>query len=119
MPDQAESPIPTERFQRALQQSLDLHRHHLRNSTTVPYFSHLMSVAALVMEDGGDEDEAIAALLHDALEDCADRVSGEELERDYGPTVGHLVEGCTDTPPILWAGPSQVGRRARKPTSPT
>jgi GTP pyrophosphokinase len=73
-----------------------------------------MSVAALVMEDGGDEDEAIAALLHDALEDCADLVSGEDLEREYGPTVRRLVEGCTDTPPDFRGGIKSDSRERKE-----
>jgi (p)ppGpp synthase/HD superfamily hydrolase len=63
-----------------------------------------MSVAALVLEDGGDEDEAIAALLHDALEDCADVVSASDLEEQFGPRVRDLVIACTDTPPDYAGG---------------
>jgi (p)ppGpp synthase/HD superfamily hydrolase len=99
VPDVTDSPKLGTKFQEALQLAQQLHRHHLRNSTDVPYVSHLLSVAALVLEDGGDEDEAIAALLHDALEDCSDQVSAEDLEHQFGSTVCGLVKGCTDTPP--------------------
>jgi (p)ppGpp synthase/HD superfamily hydrolase len=98
MPDHAEHPILTHRFDEAIELAFRLHRYHVRNSTGVPYFSHLMSVAALVLEDGGTEDEAIAALLHDTLEDCADQISGTQLEQRFGRTVRLLVEACTDTP---------------------
>ncbi len=54
--------------------------------------------AALVLEDGGDEEEAVAALLHDALEDCRHRIGPQELEADFTPRVRALVEACTDTP---------------------
>lgn len=99
MPEEAHEPLLTERFRDAMTLAFDLHRSHLRKSTTVPYFSHLMSVSALVLEDGGDEDEAIAALLHDSLEDCADQISAEEIENRFGGRVRALVEACTDTPP--------------------
>ena len=104
MPDTTADPLLTKRFDEAFQLASDLHRRHLRKSTTIPYSSHLMSVAALVLEDGGDEDEAIAGLLHDALEDCADRISAGELEDRFGSRVRALVEACTDTPPDFPGG---------------
>ena len=58
-----------ERFDRALLRAADLHRHQVRKATQVPYVSHLLAVCALALEFGADEDEAIAALLHDAVED--------------------------------------------------
>ncbi|MBN3926998.1 HD domain-containing protein, partial [Nostoc sp. NMS4] len=58
----------TERFEQALVYATRLHAQQTRKVTGVPYISHLLSVAALVLEDGGDEDEAIASLLHDAVE---------------------------------------------------
>src|SRR4051812_22222776 len=64
-----ESPLLTARFDDALVYASHLHRRQLRKGTSVPYVAHLLGVAALVLEDGGDEDEAIAALLHDAVED--------------------------------------------------
>ncbi len=67
-------------FYRAFALASKLHRDQKRKGSEVPYISHLMGVAALVLEDGGDEEEAIAGLLHDALEDCAEFISGEELE---------------------------------------
>jgi (p)ppGpp synthase/HD superfamily hydrolase len=57
-----------------------------------------------VLEDGGDEDEAIAALLHDALEDCADRITAKEIEARFGPRVREIVQACTDTPPEFKGG---------------
>jgi (p)ppGpp synthase/HD superfamily hydrolase len=113
MPDHTEAPVLGERFKAALTLAADLHHFHARKSTTVPYLSHLLSVAALVLEDGGDEDEAIAALLHDALEDCADQISAAEIEQSFGPRVRGLVEACTDTPPDF-AGGSKPGWKERK-----
>lgn len=66
---------------------LERQREQRRKGTDVPYVSHLLGVAALVLEDGGDEGEAIAALLHDALEDHAERLSADEIERRFGPRV--------------------------------
>lgn len=79
------------------------HQHQLRKSTAIPYISHLMSVSALVMEHGGNEDQAIAGLLHDVIEDSdpADhipKVRAEILKR-FGAKVLELVEGCTDGEP--------------------
>jgi len=64
-----------------------------------------LSVAALVLENGGDEDEAIAALLHDAAEDCGGRATLDEIRRRFGPRVADIVDGCTDsyeTPKPAW-----------------
>ena len=98
MPDDAASPLGP-RFDQALALTSRLHRHQLRKGSGIPYLSHLLSVSALVVESGGDEDEAIAGLLHDALEDCADQISAEALEKKFGERVRRLVEACTDTPP--------------------
>ena len=65
----------------------------------------MLSVCALVLEDGGDEDEAIAALLHDTLEDCPEQVTASDLARRFGPRVRDLVVQCTDTPPDYTGGP--------------
>ncbi|TVP78491.1 MAG: HD domain-containing protein [Gemmatimonadales bacterium] len=113
MPDHTEDPMLKERFDQALAEVAKLHRHHLRKGTLVPYLSHLLGVTALVLEDGGDEDEAIAALLHDALEDCPDKISAEEIEEKFGPRVRELVEACTDTPPDHTGGP-KPGWKVRK-----
>ena len=105
MPDPTDTPLLGDRFQEAFQLAAHLHRSHLRKGTRVPYLSHLMSVASLVLEAGGDEDEAIASLLHDALEDCGDEITAEEIERRFGKRVRALVEACTDTPPDHAGGP--------------
>jgi len=66
----------TARFDDALAFASNLHRAQCRKGTLIPYISHLLAVTALVMEDGGSEDEAIAALLHDAIEDQGDKYDG-------------------------------------------
>ena len=105
MPDRTDTPLLGDRFQDAFRLAADLHRFHLRKKTKVPYLSHLMSVASLVLEAGGDEDEAIAALLHDALEDCGEEITAAKIESRFGERVRALVEACTDTPSDHAGGP--------------
>ena len=88
----------TGRFADAVTLAATLHAGDVRKGTTIPYIAHLLGVCSMVLADGGDEDEAIAALLHDALEDHGDQVTAEELDRRYGSRVAALVVGCSDTP---------------------
>lgn len=94
-----QEPFLTERFDNALQFAHGVHRSQPRKDTTIPYVSHLLSVAGLVLESGGDEDLAIAALLHDAVEDAED-MSGEEMSdrirAKFGDRVADIVDGCSD-----------------------
>lgn len=87
----------TERFERALLYATRLHSGQRRKGSGVPYISHLIAVCALTIEYGGDEDEAIAALLHDAIEDQGGEAARVEILRKFGPRVAEIVEGCTDT----------------------
>lgn len=99
MPEHAGSPLLSRRFEEALVYAHRLHARQTRKGTRVPYVAHLLSVAALVLEDGGEEEEAIAALLHDAIEDAAEdgaAVLRQELRRRFGERVLGIVEGCTD-----------------------
>lgn len=84
------------RFNEAFLFAADKHASQTRKKTDVPYISHLMSVAALVLEAGGDEDEAVAALLHDVVEDCGGHPVLEEIRERFGDRVAMIVEGCTD-----------------------
>jgi GTP pyrophosphokinase len=88
------------RFEQALAYAHQLHAHQLRKGTMVPYIAHLMSVAALVLESGGDEDEAIAALLHDAVEDQGGQATLLEIQQRFGDRVAAIVAGCSDTDTI-------------------
>jgi (p)ppGpp synthase/HD superfamily hydrolase len=87
----------TARFDDALVYAAHLHRTQRRKGTDTPYLAHLLAVAALVLEYGGDEDEAIGALLHDAVEDQGGRRTGEEIRRRFGDRVAEIVYACSDT----------------------
>ena len=80
----------------ALQTAHALHAKQLRKGTDIPYFTHLMNVASLVLQFGGDEDQAIAGLLHDAAEDQGGRATLERLRLAFGDRVAEIVDGCTD-----------------------
>lgn len=73
------------------------HGEQTRKKTTIPYIAHLMSVSALVLQAGGDEDLAIAALLHDVVEDCGGKPVLSEVRKRFGRRVAHIVAGCTDS----------------------
>lgn len=88
----------TERFHKALELALLVHGRDTRKASNIPYFAHLMSVSSLVLSDGGSEDEAIAALLHDTLEDHPGEVTRDQIQAWFGTRVCQLVEICTDTP---------------------
>lgn len=87
----------TQRFEDALVYTTRLHANQERKATSVPYISHLLSVAALVLEDGGDEDEVIAGLLHDAVEDQGGIATLHEIRTLFGDRVAEIVDGCTDS----------------------
>ena len=86
----------SKRFEEAFCFAAALHSEQRRKGTDIPYIAHLMAVCALVLEQGGDEDQAIAALLHDAVEDQGGKRTLEEIRRRFGERVGRLVESCTD-----------------------
>src|SRR6202522_2467677 len=85
------------RFLRAFQFAAEKHARQTRKASTIPYIAHLMGVTSLVLEAGGDEDLAIAALLHDVVEDCGGLPMLKEIRRRFGKRVAHVVDGCTDS----------------------
>ena len=85
------------RLQRAFRYAAEKHDGQTRKQSAVPYLSHLMAVASLVLEGGGDEDMAIAALLHDVVEDCGGMPRLREIRKQFGHRVAKIVEGCTDS----------------------
>lgn len=91
------SPMLTGRFERALVFATQAHAKQTKKGTSVPYAAHILGVASLVLDAGGDEDLAIAALLHDVVEDCGGDARRKEILSQFGPRVAHIVDGCTDT----------------------
>lgn len=84
------------RFTQALVYAKELHDTQTRKGSNIPYLAHLLGVASIALEYGANEDEAIAALLHDAIEDQGGPPTGAEIRRRFGDTVADIVEGCTD-----------------------
>jgi (p)ppGpp synthase/HD superfamily hydrolase len=84
----------SQRYTDALGWASELHRRQSRKGKPVPYISHLMAVSGMVWEDGGDEDQAIAALLHDAIEDAG--ISAVQITARFGERVASIVVDCTD-----------------------
>lgn len=94
-----------ERFDQALLLASSLHRTQTRKESATPYLAHLLAVAALAIEHGADEDQAIAALLHDAVEDQGGLPTAQRIRAQFGDRVAELVLGLTDavtTPKPPW-----------------
>src|SRR5271167_5109802 len=94
--DRSFVPLST-RFDHALLFAAQVHRNQDRKKTGIPYISHLLGVASIVLDYGGDEEMAIAALLHDAVEDHGGRPMLRVIEQIFGPRVAKIVDGCTDS----------------------
>ena len=97
----------SDRFKKALHIAFEYHQHQERKGSREPYYAHLMSVSALVLENGGSENQAIAALLHDAVEDQGGLPTLEKIEAKFGVEVAEIVDGCTDAyaqPKPPWKG---------------
>lgn len=95
----------SDRFTNAIKLAAELHSSQLRKGTNIPYISHLLGVTSLVLEHGGHEDEAIAAMLHDAVEDQGGGETLARIEGQFGANVAAIVQGCTDsyeTPKPAW-----------------
>ena len=86
-----------QRFLEAVQYAAGAHGGQTRKQTTVPYLAHPLGVCSLVLEDGGDEDEAIAALLHDTAEDVGGAARLSDIEHRFGYRVRQIVHDCSDT----------------------
>lgn len=102
----------TERFTAAVDYARTAHAGQTRKGTAIPYMQHLLGVASLVLEHGGDEDQAIAGLLHDVLEDCGEAHAAAIGER-FGPRVLAIVRGCTDGTAEAKAGIDDPSARRR------
>jgi (p)ppGpp synthase/HD superfamily hydrolase len=93
----------TSRFDEAVRYAHQVHVHQLRKGSGAPYIAHLLGVTSIVLEDGGSEDEAIGALLHDAAEDQGGRPRLEDIRGRFGDAVARIVEDCTDS----WSEPKE------------
>jgi (p)ppGpp synthase/HD superfamily hydrolase len=103
----------TPRLYKALKLAFKLHGHDARKKSTVPYVAHLLAVCALIQLDGGSEDESIAALLHDALEDKPKEINRKKIRHKFGKEVLKMVEVSTDTPKD-YAGGQKPSWKERK-----
>lgn len=120
MPTTANTPAPRELsplFDEALAVTHEFHRSQFRKETAIPYMAHLLQVAGLVLEAGGDEEHAIAALLHDAVEDAGDAEEAvarrDRIRACFGDRVLRLVDACTDGDPAEKEGMSWRARKER------
>src|SRR5438094_2194728 len=87
----------SQQFEKALVYATRAHRDQTRKKTKIPYIAHILGVTAIAMEYGANETEAIAALLHDAVEDCGGEKRLRDIEKKFGKGVAKIVDGCTDT----------------------
>ncbi len=118
--DRIPDPVLGDRFVDAVAYATELHARQARKSTTISYLTHLLAVCSLVLEDGGTEDDAIAALLHDGPEDQGGQATLDEIGRRFGAHVAALVYGLTDTledPKPAWR-PRKMAYLARLATEP-
>ncbi len=87
----------TDRFSSAVKLALHLHRAQKRKLSDTPFAAHLLRVAGTVLEHGADEDTAIAAVLHDAVEDQGGPKARETIRSQFGERVASIVDECSDT----------------------
>jgi (p)ppGpp synthase/HD superfamily hydrolase len=104
------SVILSQRFDDALAFASNLHRQQTRKGTNVPYISHLIAVSALVLENSGDEDQAIGGLLHDAAEDQGGQATLDVIAGRFGSSVAQIVSDCTDS----WEQPKPEWRQRKE-----
>jgi GTP pyrophosphokinase len=90
----------TQSYARALEQARVFHGDQVRKGGQIPYISHLLAVSAIVLEHGGTETEAIAGLLHDAIEDAGGPIARATIVTGFGEGVAEIVDGCTDDDPL-------------------
>lgn len=106
--------ILTDRFDRALLYATHVHGGQVRKGSSTPYVAHLMAVSATVLEYGGDEDLAIAGLLHDCVEDQGGAGRLEDIRNRFGRRVAKVVEACSDSMANTSAGEKKPDWHTRK-----
>ena len=97
MSEQTSTPKLTGQFSKALVYAELKHHNQVRKGGNIPYFGHLLSVASLVINDNGSEDQAIAAVLHDCVEDAGGALTLDEIRKNFGDGVATIVDECSDT----------------------
>lgn len=102
--------VLSKRFEDAVLYGIRIHGEQTRKGTSIPYVAHLMAVTGIVLENGGTEDEAIAAFLHDAAEDQGGKKTLDEIERLFGSNVAGIVASCTDA----WTIPKPPWRQRKE-----
>ena len=102
--------ILSARFEDALVYAARLHATQVRKGSGVPYLTHLLGATAIALQYGADEDQAIAALLHDAVEDQGGKDRLEEIRIKFGERVAVIVAGCTDS----WSEPKPPWRQRKE-----
>src|SRR5215472_12662972 len=106
--------VLTDRFDRALLYATHVHGGQVRKETSTPYVAHLLAVSATVLEYGGDEDLAIAALLHDSVEDQGGKARLNDIRNRFGEGVARIVEACSDSLADTGKGEQKAHWRERK-----
>ena len=101
-----------QRYLDAVTFAADVHRRDIRKGTEIPYLAHILAVSAMVLEDEGSEDEAIAGLLHDCAEDHGGEEMLARIGREFGDEVAEIVAGCSDS--LLEEGALKEAWRPRK-----
>jgi len=92
--------VLSNKFHQAIEVAFNLHKDQIRKTSGIPYIGHLLAVAAIVLDYGGTEIEAIAAILHDAIEDQGGKKTQRLIQDVFGDEVASIVEGCSDTDEI-------------------
>ena len=118
----SENGMLSDRFDEAMMLASRLHRRQTRKGSSIPYMAHLMAVSALVLEHGGTEDQAIAGLLHDAVEDQGGIATHELIQARFGAAVATIVRDCSDSwgdpqPPWRLRKEAYIAALPRKPAA--
>ncbi len=106
--------VLTDRFDRALLYATHVHGGQVRKKTIIPYVAHLLTVSGTVLEYGGDEDQAIAGLLHDAAEDQGGEPRLNDIRNRFGERVADIVQACSDSMADTAAGQPKEDWNVRK-----
>src|SRR6476620_4676468 len=110
----SQATVLTDKFDRALLYATHVHGGQVRKGTSTPYVAHLLAAAATVLEYGGDEDLAIAALLHDSVEDQGGKARLDDVRNRFGEGVAEIVEGCSDSLADTGKGERKADSQERK-----